>query len=103
MADVVEIIEAGDLESLISSGEEVVIRFTASWCAPCRQLAPYMDKAAEQRPETNFVYVDIDKAPWAVVDYGVMSVPTVFLYRDGRYVKNIVGRTVIQILSELNS
>ena len=100
MSDVTEIIEAGDLESLISSGEEVVIRFTAPWCAPCRQLAPHMEKAAE-KSEANFVYVDIDKAPWAVVDYGILSVPQVMLYRDGKYVKHIVGRTVIQILSEL--
>lgn len=61
-----------------------------------------MEEAAKRRPETNFVYVDIDKAPWAVVDFGIQSVPQVLLYRHGTYVTHLSGRTVVQILSELS-
>lgn len=102
MSEVFEIIEAGELDAVVANSDEVVIRFTAPWCTPCRQLAPHMAEAAKRRPETKFVYVDVDKCPWAVVEYGIQSIPQVLLYRDGSYVKHLTGRTVVQILSDLS-
>lgn len=101
LSDVREITELVDLDTTIAENSEVVIRFTAPWCGPCRQLAPHIEKVAEKRPETTFVYVDVDKAPWAVVEFGIQSVPQVVLYRDGDYDRHLTGRTAVQILSEL--
>lgn len=104
MADVLDITDAGELRDVIDAKPVVVIKFTApAWCRPCQQFAPHYKATAAKRDDVTFVSVDIDNAPWAMVDYGVRGVPTVMLYRDGKYVKNIVGRTVIQILSELDS
>lgn len=90
-----------EFDSLISSDEKVVVDFTApAWCQPCKQFAPHYDLAAE-RSDATFVAVDVDKAPWAVTAYGIRGVPTVMLFEDGHYVKNIVGRTVVQVLSEI--
>ena len=102
MSEPYEITEKSELDSLVDSGEQVVVRFTAEWCAPCKQLAPHIATAAEKRPDVNFVYVDVDKAPWAMVDFGIRSVPQVFRYNDGQRQEDVKGRTVISILSELD-
>lgn len=87
--------------------DRVVVDFSApAWCRPCQQLEPHFEKAASQMMvdssvRTKFVAVDVDKAPWAMERFGVQSVPTVMLFEAGSYIKNIVGRTVVQILSEL--
>ena len=91
-----------ELDSYLDSEQKVVIDFSApGWCRPCQQLQPHFDKAAALEPDAKFLAVDVDKAPWAMQRFGVQSVPTVMLYEGGTYVKNIIGRTVVQILNEL--
>lgn len=92
-----------ELESILASSPEVVIDWTApSWCGPCQRFAPHYEKAAAESSAT-FVAVDIDKAPWAVVDYGVLGVPRVDFYRHGEKSKELQGRTVIKLLNEVQS
>lgn len=101
MTDVNWVTEEAELDNIIGKDTKVVIDFTApSWCRPCQQFAPHFDAAAEKSDAT-FVAVDVDKAPWAMTKYGVQSVPTVMFFEGGQYVKNIVGRTVLQVLSEI--
>lgn len=103
MSDVTWVDDARILEDILSAHDEVVIDFTApGWCVPCRQFAPHYDNAAS-KSDAKFVAVDVDKAPWAMVDYGVQSVPTVMLYKNGRYAKNLQERTVVKLLSEIQS
>lgn len=102
MSQVIDVTEQGALEDIIADNETVVVDFQAlAWCVPCRRFEPHFVAAAEQAPNVKFVTVDIDKAPWAVVEYGVQGVPTVKLYRKGEYVKDLKERTVIKLLSEL--
>ena len=101
MSEVIWIEDEGELKDLLSTEHEVVIDFTApDWCRPCQQFAPHFDTAAE-KSEATFVAVDVDKADWAMVEYGVRGVPTVMLYRDGDYVKNVQERTAIKLLAEI--
>jgi thioredoxin-like negative regulator of GroEL len=103
LSDVLWVDDVTELQDLIDSAHEVVVDFTApSWCRPCQQFAPHFDKAAEKSDAT-FVAVDVDKAPWAMADYGVRGVPTVMLYQNGEYVKNLQERSVIKLLAEINS
>ena len=106
----VEWIEDKDrLTAVLLSNPQVVIDFTApSWCVPCQRFAPHYEKAAESASLqsnivglTKFVAVDVDKCPWAMLDYGVQGVPTVVLYRQGEYVKHLQERTVIKLLNEI--
>lgn len=88
--------------TVLDSHPVVVIDFTApSWCHPCQQFAPHYEIAAG-KSEAKFVAVDVDKAPWAMLDYGVQGVPTVMLYRDGKYEKNLQERTVVKLLAEIS-
>lgn len=107
MSDVLWVEDAGQLQDLIDTEKEVVVDFTApSWCRPCQQFAPHFDAAAEKSDAT-FVAVDVDKADWAMVDYGVRGVPTVKLFRDGEFVADLAktpaDRTVIKLLNEISN
>jgi thioredoxin 1 len=74
-----------------------VVQFTAPWCGPCRMLAPRLEEVAT---ENNIAYykVDIDENPQLAIDFGIMSIPTLQYYKDGKLVTSTVGaRTKTQL------
>lgn len=86
MSDSVTWVESKeDFDNLLSTSDYMVVDFTApGWCRPCQQFAPHFEKAADNAARQSnmlgratFVAVDVDKAPWAMEDYGVRGVPTV--------------------------
>ena len=103
MSKVIETDDLGQLQQIIKDNDCVVVDFAApAWCVPCRKFAPHFDKASETS-DAVFVAVDIDKAPWAQSEYGVMSVPTVQMFCNGEFSKNLQARTVIQLHSEIDN
>ena len=60
-----------------------VKRFSASWCSPCRQLAPIMESVSRKFPDVTFVTVDVDEQKLQAQNYGIRSVPTVVFERNG--------------------
>lgn len=70
----------------------VLLRFTAEWCGPCKQLAPLIDKVVAQYPESvKQVVVDIDRQSWIAEQFRVQSVPTVYALLGGQPVDGFVG------------
>jgi len=69
----------------------VVKRFTATWCGPCRTLAPIMTTVQIKNPMVQFQVIDIEEQPDVSNEYGIRSVPTVILEKDGKIVKTIMG------------
>ena len=107
MSDVIWIEDAGQLRDLIDTEPMVVVDFTApAWCGPCQKFAPSFDAAAERHPAT-FVAVDVDKADWAMVEYGVKGVPNVQVFKNTEFVTHVAKtpdtRTPIKFLAELNT
>lgn len=68
-----------------------VKRFTAMWCAPCRMVAPVLHQISEEMPDVKFETVDIDEHPEAAMLYGIRTVPTVLIIKDGKIKKTIIG------------
>lgn len=92
-----------DFAAAINTGKPTLIDFWATWCGPCKQIAPAIDAIAAENPDYTVVKVDIDQAPAAAQAYGVMSVPTlVVLAADGTPVSQTSGaKPKNAILAEL--
>lgn len=61
----------------------VLIDFWAEWCGPCRQFAPVFEQLSEENPDATFAKVDTEDQPELAGRYGVTSIPTLVIYRDG--------------------
>lgn len=87
-----EIINGNESEfnSLVSNGI-VLVDFYATWCGPCKMLAPVLEEVASDRDELKVVKMDIDENMELAKTYGVMSVPTLMLFKDGNMVSKKIG------------
>ncbi|WP_329373919.1 thioredoxin [Streptomyces sp. NBC_00669] len=81
----------------------VLVDFTASWCPPCRMIAPVLAEiAVEEAERLRIVQLDVDANPATQAKYGVLSMPTLMLFRAGEPVKVLVGaRPKRRLLQEL--
>jgi thioredoxin 1 len=79
---------------VLASDTPVLVEFGATWCPPCRMLAPVLEEvAAERSRELRVLTVDVDASPATQGRYGVMSVPTLLVFIGGRPVRQMVGFT----------
>ena len=87
-----EIINGNESEfnNLVSNGI-VLVDFYATWCGPCKMLAPVLEEVASDRDELKVVKMDIDENRELAKTYGVMSVPTLMLFKDGNMVSKKIG------------
>lgn len=79
-------------EELITGKGTELIDFSATWCGPCQMLGPVLDEIARERADSlRLVKIDVDAHPELAAQYGVMSIPAVFLLREGKVVAQAVG------------
>jgi thioredoxin 1 len=76
---------------VLESDVPVVVDFHAPWCAPCRVMRPILDELASERPGVRFVAVDVDHNQETAVRYGILSMPTLMVFRGGGPVLTLVG------------
>lgn len=77
-----------DFSSLIS--KKAVVDFYATWCGPCKMFAPVFEEVAKEI-DINFIKLDTDKYSDIAREYGVMSIPTIILFEDGKEIKRYTG------------
>ena len=78
-------------QEVLGSDKTVLVDFWASWCGPCRMLSPVVDEVAQERPDVKVCNVNIHDEQALAVEYGVMSIPTLMVFQNGKVVQTSVG------------
>lgn len=77
---------------VLEASEPVLVDFWASWCGPCRMIAPVIDELAEDyKGKVKICKLNVDENAKTAQDYGVMSIPTMIIYKNGQEVERLVG------------
>ena len=76
---------------VIQSNIPVLVDFWASWCGPCRMLSPVVDEIAEERTDIKVGKVNVDEQEELAMRYGIMSIPTLIVFKNGEIVKKTMG------------
>ena len=91
MAGITEVTDTNFQAEVLESGQPVLVDFWAPWCGPCRVVAPVLEEIAGERDDLRIVKLNTDENPQTAGSYGIMSIPTMILFKHGQPVKQIVG------------
>ena len=82
----------GNYESeVLGCDKPVLIDFYADWCGPCRMVGPIVEEIAEEHPEYKICKVNVDEEAELAAQFGVMSIPSLFVLKNGEVVKHTMG------------
>ncbi|WP_328707858.1 thioredoxin [Streptomyces mesophilus] len=98
-----EVTDADFEQEVLKAELPVLVEYTATWCGPCRQLAPVLSEIAREEGERlKVVQLDVDANPGTTTAYGVLSMPTLMVFKGGEPVWQVVGaRPKRKLLAEL--
>ena len=85
-------VNKNDFESVVKeSTKTVLVDFWASWCGPCRMIAPVLEEVAAERPDVKVCKVNVDEEQELAISYGVSSIPTLLVFKNGQVVNKSIG------------
>ena len=91
MADLQNVSDTNFTAEVLESEQPVLVDFWAPWCGPCRVVAPVLEEIANERQDLRIVKLNVDENQQTAAQYGVMSIPTMIVFKNGQPAKTIVG------------
>ena len=89
-------------QEVLNSDKPVLMDFWAPWCGPCRMVVPLVEEIAKERSDIKVVKINVDEAQELAMQFGVMSIPTLVVMKNGKIVNQVTGaRPKAQILAML--
>ena len=80
-----------NFKEILAEGSPVVIDFWAPWCAPCRMVVPIIEEIAGERPDIKVGKINVDEQPELASKFGIMSIPTLVVMKNGKIVQQVSG------------
>ena len=91
-------------KEVMQADKPVLVDFWTSWCGPCRMLAPVIDQLGDELEDVKVCKVDVDSEPSLATKFGVMSIPTLMVFKDGQTVESSLGvqskATILKMLGK---
>ncbi|HEX9951291.1 MAG TPA: thioredoxin [Rubricoccaceae bacterium] len=101
MASYITGTDANFEDEVLNTDQPVLVDFWATWCGPCRTIAPTIEKlAADYDGRAKVIKVDVDNNPQTAMKYGIRSIPSLLFFKDGRPVDQMVGVVPERVLAD---
>ena len=94
-------VNSSEFNDVVANNDLVFVDFFATWCGPCKMLAPVLEEVAQELPTVTFAKVDVDQENALAMQYGVQSIPTLIVFKNGQPVNRQMGFVPYEALENM--